>query len=813
MSYKNSLILSASLIAGSFIVAPQVAFAQDEDSFKIDEIIVTARKREESIQDVPLAVTALDKAAIDNLHTSTITGIDRLVPNIDLGDNPFTGLGLAAVIRGIGSSDPEKTFEPTVGLSIDGVFLASNTGAAIDAFDLESVEVLRGPQGTLFGRNTVGGVINVRRSRPTGEAGLKLGTRITNHNGREFSAVANLPQIGGVLSTKLYAFSKEHDTFAVNTVTGEKDPQKDLLQFGGAILVEPNDRLEALISFDYFDDDSFGPPAFNLNQFSLPGQGGDLFCFLANGGIQVTGQTAITPTGAGCASTSIDVAEASNFEEFTRATPFVTNIDGWSLTSNIEYDLNDNLTLTSVTGYRETNDSQFNSTVEGSFAIPAPVIVGPPPVPPLFIFGDQPFAVGVNNRNFESSQFSQELRLSGVIGDKLDFVSGLYYLNSEYNLVGGEFEPGVFGTNRAFNAAVPDNETVAQQANAYAAFIDITYPLTDQLSFSGGFRYSFEEKDFQYDFIFRGPDALGNPSPVTGTSADASDDWQAPTWRATLQYDVSDDINVYGGYTRGFRSGGFNGRAATAEAAATSFDEETVDSFEIGARTEFFDNRLRINPTAFLAIYDDKQEDTLITTAGGLSNAAVVDNVSQVDIKGVELEVLARITESLTFQGTFGYVDAEFDEFLALEVIGVNPMTGAPILGDNFVDISDERNLRSGPDTTFTVGATYDRAIFDGRLGMTLDASYNFQSEIVTSALQDPLDLDRDRVDGNKGFDFSASVTNLGAGPKVTLTGFINDAFDSDAGRLGTSIVIPGIFSFGVGVPTTIYGFEATVEF
>ena len=214
---------------------PQAAFAQDESAFKIEEIVVTARKREESLQDVPLAVTALDSSAIENLHTSTITGIDRLVPNIDLGDNPFTGLGLVAVIRGVGFSDPEKSFEPVVGLSIDGVFLASNTGAAIDAFDLERVEVLRGPQGTLFGRNTVGGVINVTRSRPTGEAGLKLGTRITNHSGREYHAVANLPAIDDVLSTKLYAFSKKHDTFAVNLSTGEKDPQKDLLQFGGAI--------------------------------------------------------------------------------------------------------------------------------------------------------------------------------------------------------------------------------------------------------------------------------------------------------------------------------------------------------------------------------------------------------------------------------------------------------------------------------------------------------------------------------------------------------------------------------------------------
>ena len=148
MSLKKSLVVGASFIASNIVLTPQIAFAQDEETVRIDEIVVSARKREESLQDVPLAVTALDAATIENLHTSTITGIDRLVPNIDLGDNPFTGLGLVAVIRGVGFSDPEKSFEPVVGLSIDGVFLASNTGAAIDAFDLERVEVLRGPQGT-----------------------------------------------------------------------------------------------------------------------------------------------------------------------------------------------------------------------------------------------------------------------------------------------------------------------------------------------------------------------------------------------------------------------------------------------------------------------------------------------------------------------------------------------------------------------------------------------------------------------------------------------------------------------------------------
>ena len=785
-------------------MAPQAAFAQDEETIKIDEMIVTARKREESLQDVPLAVTALDAAAIENLHTSTITGIDRLVPNIDLGDNPFTGLGLVAVIRGVGFSDPEKSFEPVVGLSIDGVFLASNTGAAIDAFDLERVEVLRGPQGTLFGRNTVGGVINVTRSRPTGEAGLRVGTRITNHSGREYWGVANLPQIEGALSTKLYAFSKEHDTFAVNLSTGEKDPQKDLLQFGGALLVEPNDQFEALISFDYFDDDSFGPPVYARG---VPGPGGDLFCNLANGALPF-----VTPTGAGCSSGSFDIAEASDFEVFTRDTPFLTTVDGWSLTSNIEYQLNDNLTINSVTGYRDVNDQQFQNATGGPDAI-GQALPGLPPGVIIAPVGIGPFPLSHSNRLFESSQFSQELRLSGDIGDKLSFVSGLYYLNSEYDLRGGEFEPGVFGTNRAFNTLTPDNETVAQQANAYAIFIDGTYAINDRLSFSGGLRYSYEEKDFQYDFLFRGPDLAGNPSPLTGQVVDASDDWQAPTWRAILQYDLNDDVNVYGGYSRGFRSGGFNGRGFTPFAVETTFDEETVDSFEIGARAEFFNNRLRINPTAFLAIYDDKQEEILTGVPGSTATATTVQNASKVDIAGVELEALARVTEDITLRGTFGYTDAEFDEFLVPEVIGINPQTGAPILGDGLIDDSDNRNLRAGPDTTFSVGVNYNRPILDGGLLLDLDASYNFQSDIVTSAGADPLGLGRDSVDGNSGFDFSASIQTQRAGTNVKLTGFINDAFDSGNGRVGTSVVIPGIFTFAVGSPTTIYGLEASVDF
>ena len=780
MSYKKSLILSASIVAGNFIILPAKAFAQDTEIASIDEITVTARKRAESLQDVPLAVTALDAAAIESAHLSTVTDIDKLVPNVDLADNPFAGQALGAVIRGVGFSDLEKSFEPAVGFSIDGVFLASNTGGAIDAFDIEQIEVLRGPQGTLFGRNTVGGVINVKRTRPTGELGLKLGTRVANHNGLEFLAVANSPQIGGVLSAKAYAFSKKLDTYATNTVTGEKDPQTDLLSLGAAFLYEPTDQLEALISIDYFDDDSFGPPTYNL---SLPGE---TFCDIPTG---LLAGGLVLPGAGVCADGSLDVALASDFETYTRGTPFVTNVDGWSVTSNIEYDISDNLTFTSVTGYRTTSDQLLQENVGGAlFTSP----VG------QAVFGVPSLELLYQNRSQDASQFSQEFRLSGDLSDDFTFVSGVYYLDSEYSLTGGEYPNGQFGNTQVLGNVSAITET-AQQATALAIFVDGTYDITDRLSLSGGLRYSYEEKDFQNNYILSG--APG----VTGQTVDISESWSSPTWRAILQYDVSNDTMVYGSYSRGFRSGGYNGRAAS-PASVGPYDPETLDSFELGLRSELFDNRVRINPTVFMSKYDDKQEENLVqvpdAAAGTLET--FVQNASKVDIKGAELEVLARLTPEFTVRGAFGYVDAEFKEFLGINLLD---LTGP------LIDIKETQNLRSGPKSTVALGATYSRPIMNGKLQMILDAGYSYQDEITTSRSQDALGLGRDILDSNNSTDFSASFRTMRDGPNYIVSAYINDAFDQAAGRLASNILVPGTLAFSTGAPTKTYGIELTAEF
>ena len=787
--HSRKLLLVASLTAVGMTMNVSPAIAQ---GLVLEEILVTARKRVESLQDVPVAVTVFDESTIERAQINTTADLEKFVPNVDFSDNPFAGQALGATIRGVGFSDFEKSFEPAVGFSIDGVFLASNAGAAIDSFDLEQVEVLRGPQGTLFGRNTVGGVINVTRSRPTGELGFKLGANIENNAGREYNLIANTGQIADVLSIKLHALTKVDETYSVDLITGAPEDQTDITSFGAAFLIEPNDNFEALISLDYFDDDSQGGPVYSLAQPS------DLFCALPNflSTPPPAGAGAFTPGtfNATCQSDSFDVAEASDFEVHTRGIPFITHINGSSATVNIEYDISDSLKLTSITGYRETDEQLFNEGL-GARNLAVEVFPG----------FEVNFPALSTNRVQEAEQYSQEIRLSGDFGDRTTFVAGLFFMESEYSLTGGEFTfnggpSSGFGTAFSFGAVSTD-ERVQQDTTAAAIFVDGTYEATDRLSISGGFRLSWEEKDFQKDFILSSVDG------VTGTSASASESWTNPTGRLIAQYEYSDNGMVYGGWSRGIRSGGFNGRGASVSAIGP-YDEETVDSFEAGIRAEFFGNRVRVNPTIFLAQYDDKQEENAVS-AGGDAGAVetTVQNASTVDISGLELEILAQVTPSLTLRGAFGYLDAEFDEFLVPE----NPTDPT---NTNLIDVSDSRNLRAGPDANVSVGATYIRSVMDGDAQLIVNAAYNWADELTTSAATDPLGLGRDTVDQVKGFDFSLGIETLrDSGPNWSATAYVNDAFDDGAGRNAVGVVVPGIFAFGAGGVTKVYGLDLSLEF
>ncbi len=767
-----SKMVAASLLGGA-LYSP-VTYSQEDEVIILDEIIVTARKREESLQDVPIAISAFDAAAIERQHLDTVADLEKFIPNTDFGAISFAGQALAATIRGIGFSDFEKSFEPAVGVSIDGVFQAFSTGSAIDSFDIDSVEVLRGPQGTLFGRNTVGGVINIKRSRPTEDAGLKLGTRFNSVGGEEFLVVANTGKVGDSFSTKFYAFDKKDETFATNRLTGSPDEQTDITSFGAAFLYEPNDKFEALISIDAFEDDSQGSPIYNFN---TPG---DLFCFLPNFIFGFNPQN----INVGCGSQSGDIAIDSDLELFTRAVPFITTSEGSSVTAEINYEISDNLRLTSITGYRESDEQLLN---EGLGAPNVAIPVGPG----ISI----EFPLLYTNRVQDSDQFTQELRLAGEIGDDLTFVAGLYYLDAEYTLTGGEFPDGSFGVSQAFGS-VSGDDAYNQTTEALALFVDGTYQINDRFSVSAGLRYSDETKDATRSFF------VSSVPGVAGTSGSDSASFDNTSGRLIFQYDFSDDVSLFGGYSRGFRSGGFNGRAQSVNVLGP-FDSEIVDGLEAGIRAEFFGNRLRVNPTIFSYDYTDKQEENSI--AVGVQTQTTVQNASEVEISGFELEVLGLVSPELTVRASLGLLDAEFSEFLI-------PDLSDPT-GQRVIDVSDSRNLRSAPDSTFSIGATYTKPLFGGNSQLVFDASYNYQEDFFTSGIADPQGLGREVSEGTEGADFSLTYQTLGDGTNFKVTAYVNDAFDDAAGRFATTVFVPGLFTFGIGQVTTVYGVQAEVEF
>ena len=227
--------------------APQVA----EETGTNPDIIVTARFRNELLQDTPLSISAFNAKTIENSVLTDVRDVQKFLPNVQLSRISFAGNALGASIRGVSFADLEKTFDPAIGVAIDGVFLGTNTGANIDFSDIESIEVLRGPQGTLYGRNTIGGTISVRRTRPTGEFGVKAHARYASFNATDFDAVVNLPKLGDAVSIKLFGLIRNSDSFTRSRTTGKREQGRDYYNIGAAVLFDLGGETTALASVDY----------------------------------------------------------------------------------------------------------------------------------------------------------------------------------------------------------------------------------------------------------------------------------------------------------------------------------------------------------------------------------------------------------------------------------------------------------------------------------------------------------------------------------------------------------------------------------
>lgn len=721
------MVLTA-LVLSTGIAKP--AYAQEESSLIIEEIIVTARKREESAQDVPIAMTALT-TEITDASVRDLTDLNAYLPNVIIEDNPARSRTSSINIRGLSYTESDKSFDPPVAVVLDGVFIGTSSGQLIENFDIERIEVLRGPQGTLFGKNTVGGVISAVRSRPTGELGGKLQLTGGKWGQQEIRSVLNLPIAGEMLSTKLFYTQIENDGYMKNTFLGTEGPTKDYTNYGAAFLFEPGDRFEALLTIETYDDGSQIGESKNAND------PGFLLCDAFK---------SCRVPGTGKFDYSTDQDNDAQYDT-----------DAVSLT--MKYDLNDNMQLVSVTGWRDETED-YISELDGS---------------------SLPF-IWIDNDNLHE-QKSTELRLEAIY-EKFDFVLGGYLWKNEYEqnwITFGSFwqtiVPGLntnaggatdacllelIGALRCYQGVglqsdgLGDNFTQNlhqdQTVNSEAIFFQGNYRLTEKWTITGGLRYTREEKEFTGVQSYLVPlaqaripyqqwalNAAGDLDAFEDTSS-----WHEITPKIGVDYRLNEDIMFYGSYSEGFHSGGYFGRNQNAQDFANTYEPEFAETWEVGMKSQFFSNRVQLNLAAFFNDFAGKQESTVKLDTSTNTVVTVIDNVGSVDYMGFEAEVRWVVSANFNVFATLGLLDAEYGD-LCIDLDGAQPDTnpvsdcGAVVeAGENtdkktlYLSPQDETSLepKFAPKVTFGVGGTYSIPMGPG--SMDVHMRYNTISKQQT---------------------------------------------------------------------------------
>ncbi len=746
----------------------------------IDEIVVTARKRDESALTVPIAITAVPAAQLEKQGANDIEDLEGLAPNIVIDPVRAGPQGASIAIRGVSFEDIEKSFDPAVGVVIDGVYIGTNTGQMVNFFDFESIEVLRGPQGTLFGKNTTGGVINIRRSRPTGEFGVKAQVNYGSKERNDYRVVVNFPIWDDKIAGKAFFFASNFGGYYHNAIANETRGDNENRNYGLSLQFQPSSKFRALATVEKVRDwqqldlgtVSRTPP---IESFLAVNNGQEIVDELAAGNLEgalAAGLKNAFRADLICAGSNVTTVfsppnECDRNSEEDIYTTFA-NVYGYSYydlsiaSLEMDYDITDDWSVSSVTGWRQSNEyvvQDFDSSSAD------------------FFWTERP-------QDYE--QFSQELRVQGPITDWLHVTTGVYYWYSWYQID--------FILNTPLSPTGPIENFFEHEVNAYAAFFDTDISITDKLKLAIGGRYTRETKDAHL--------ILPSSGFTIGGEVDTSESWGEFTPKASLSYQLEPTTLIYGSYARGFRSGGFNGRAFTPQSVGP-YDPEFVDTFEIGYKTLTFENRLALNAAAFYTDYTDKQEEIvrLVDGISGNPQETVVQNVAGARIWGLEADATIEVFENFTLLSAIGYLNAEYLEFQK------------DLDGDGVDDDATSLEMRRTPSITLSMSGTYVIPI--GRSSTALNVTYRYidaYQTVISSDPDDPTINDR-RLAAKAQNQLSANIAwnmNVGEGEvKASLWGrnLLNEK------GLAAGLAVANMFAFAGGRPPRLFGAELSITY
>ncbi|MEH6517260.1 MAG: TonB-dependent receptor [Halioglobus sp.] len=749
----------STLCAGIAMATAMPAMAQ------LEEVIVTAQHREQNIQDVPITVTALSSDFIAKADIFDAASIAVNVPGFSFAE--FAPGQALMTFRGVGSSDDGAGLDSSAATFLDGVYIGRFAGVNFDLFDLDRIEVLKGPQGALFGRNAIGGVISIVTTKPEQEFAAKAGLTVGNEGIVRYQGYVS----GGLtenLSGKLVVNHREHDGYTRNTLLDIDVNDEDQTSFRGQLRWE-GDKSDWLLSADTMEDDRAGVGRYPL----------------VNGNFDYVG----TAERLGA---NRDFTSASPTEGFSER-----DNTGFSLQGDIDFNGG---TLTTITGVRN---------VESSWEMPS---IGAP------AGGGDDLANGVfgvdviDDIEEEIDTFSQELRWTSNSDGAFNYVVGLYYFTEETD------RQEQFRLDRntvATGQGVVGNEwtNTENETTSYAVYGQGSYDINDQWALTVGARYTEDERDYVASAANCGLTdteitAAGLPLSVctfTGLNNDvngnrvggslsiinetfivpASDTWNNFSPMITLQYRPNDDMMVFATVSTGYKAGGFAGSQGVAAAADSPVDPEEVINYEAGFKGDFFDNQVRLNTTVFYMDYTDLQIVRFGPVPGSEFGTFQTTNVGQADIYGLEMDFVWQISENFLLSGNYAYLDTEANDLVI------------PAVGD-----FSGSTLRQAPENTYSIVAEYTvpsgmgdfdfRAQFSG----SDDQHFDFATQADTvSPSHEELDLSARWTAPDQNYQLSLWVKNA-----------TDEAYAQHVYRIG-----PG--SIGAWNAPRTYGLTGTWEF
>lgn len=819
---RHALLFGSATMALAMASAPVAAQDQDDEPqpqsrAETGEIIVTAQFREQNLQDTPLAITAVNSELLEARGQTNIAQVASQAPNVTLAaQNQEYGSGLIAYIRGIGQNDPNFALEPGVGIYIDDVYLPTLTGALLDLADVERVEVLRGPQGTLAGRNSIGGAIKIYSVKPRGDNSGSFSATYGSYNRLDIKGMVDIG-LSDNLAMRISGISRNEDGYikrldyalthpGSNVPTQAPGAKPVLGTLGGkseiagkiAFNWTPTPTVEVNLAADYTRQRNEAGVATlqYANASGFLNEDPTRPWLVGTDGNPIAYNCAFVPYGVNSCDTLTGydpryVTYATFIDPYPGDSQFPykplaldphSDLDNYGVSLTVDVELSDNLALKSISSWREY-ESDWSYDLDGS-----------------------PLAPNMLNQNQTNEQFSQELRLSGEAADgALAFTVGGFY-----------FESDGFYTGR-IDLAYAELDFIhgpdPTPSENKALFATATYDITDDFSITGGIRHSWDRKDYEYRRsnpdgtaiegpctfflqlagvvpgpLLAGPTGIGNQPNcllfgIDGTTATFKN--QQTDWRIAADYRISDSLMIYGQVATGYRAGGFNPRPFF-PSQATPHVPETITSYEVGFKSDFWDRRVRLNVAGF---YFDYNDIVLLSTfcedllpLGQASPCLRPTNVGSAEVKGIEAELFFNPVDPLTIDASFAYLDFQYKT--------VDPNAGTGVALDDITPYT--------PETQFSFGIQYDvYDVMGGDLMFRFDGVY--QSKIYTEAGNVDELLVPNNIAAAPPFSLSG-----GGGPIATLVAdnridgyFLGNArigWDSSDGNWGVALEVQNVF-------------------